>query len=119
MLAAVLAPLALSHTASAQDTTKTFFVRRDLIWSGAALGATGVISIFDKRVERWWQSPSVQSSSRTRVMNDLTKVNETTLTGAAILSYGVARLAREDTWADVSLHTAESTILTSVISQVI
>src|SRR5581483_10142963 len=33
--------------------------------------------------------------------------------------YGVARLAREDTWADVSLHTAESTILTSAISQII
>ena len=120
---APLALLALGQTALAQrapdDTTKTFFVRRDLMWSAVALGGSGAISVFDKRIKDWWQSPSVQSPSRTRVMNDLTKVNETTLTGAAILSYGIARLAHENTWADVSLHTAESTILTSLISQAI
>ena len=123
MVMATLASLAVGHVASAQrtpdDTTKTFFVRRDLVWSGAALGGTVIISAFDKRIANWWQSSSVQSSSRTRVMNDLTKVNETTLTGAAILSYGIGRLAHANTMADVSLHTAESTILTSVISQLI
>jgi hypothetical protein len=102
------------------DTTKTFFVKRDLLWSGVALAGSGVISVFDKRIAHWWQSPGVQgSSSRHKAVNDLTKINETTLTGAAILSYGIGRLVHSSTIADVSLHTAESTILSSAISQII
>jgi len=116
--------LAAPRLSSAQhahgDTTKTFFVKRDLAWSAAALAGTGVVSIFDKRIAHWTQTPSIQgSSSRHNVVNDLTKINETTLTGAAILSYGVGRLVHSETMADVALHTAESTILTSAISQVI
>src|SRR5215831_11535521 len=102
------------------DTNKTFFIRRDLYLSAGALAGTGILSAFDKRVAHWWQSPGVQgSSSRERLVNDLTKVNETTLTGAAIISYGIGRLAHFNTVADVALHTAESTILTSAISQAI
>lgn len=121
---AILASLLATQVASAQhppgDTTKTFFVKRDLAWSAAALAGTGVVSIFDKRIAHWTQTPSVQgSSSRHRVVSDLTKINETTLTGAAIVSYGIGRLAHSQTVADVALHTAESTILTSAISQLI
>jgi membrane-associated phospholipid phosphatase len=102
------------------DTAKTFFVRRDLAWSAVALAGTAGLSVFDKRIAHWTQTPGIQgSSSRHRIVNDLTKVNETTLTGAAILSYGIGRLAHANTMADVALHTAESTILTSVISQAI
>ena len=116
--------LVLAQVGGAQrlpdDTAKTFFVKRDLAWSAAALAGTGVVSVFDKRIANWTQTSSVQgSSSRHRVVNDLTKINETTLTGAAIVSYGIGRLTRSSTMADVSLHTAESTILTSVISQII
>lgn len=102
------------------DTTKTFFVKRDLVWSAAALAGTAAISLADKRIANWTQSSGVQgSSSRRSFANNLTKINETTLTGAAILSYGIGRLAHSNTMADVALHTAESTILTSVISQAI
>ncbi|MFI5230347.1 MAG: phosphatase PAP2 family protein [Gemmatimonadales bacterium] len=102
------------------DTTKTFFVRRDLALTGIAIAGTAGLSVFDKRIARWTQTSSVQGPpSRRTFVNDLTKVNETTLTGAAILSYGIGRLAHASTMADVSLHTAESTILTSLISQAI
>jgi PAP2 superfamily protein len=102
------------------DTAKTFFVRRDLAWSAIALAGTAGLSVFDERIANWTQTSTIQgSSSRHRVVDDLTKINETTLTGAAILSYGVGRLTHSETMADVSLHTAESTILTSVISQII
>jgi hypothetical protein len=116
-----IVPARVTHAQRApDDTNKTFFIRRDIYLSAGALAVTGGLSAFDKRVAHWWQSPGVHgSSSRERLMNDLTKVNETTLTGAAILSYGIGRLAHFNTVADVSLHTAESTILTSAISQVI
>jgi membrane-associated phospholipid phosphatase len=124
VIAAAALLMSLGAIATAQrapdDTTKTFFVRKDLLWSAAALAGTGVVSAYDKRIAHWWQSPSVQgSSSRHNTVSNLTKINETTLTGAALLTYGVGRLAHSSTTADVGLHTAEATILTSVISQVI
>jgi hypothetical protein len=124
LIAVTCTPLFLGNVAAAQntpdDTTKTFFVRQDLVWSAGALAVTAGLSVFDKRIAAWTQTPSVQgSASRRRVINDLTKVNETTLTGSAIILYGIGRLAHANTLADVALHTAESTILTSAISQAI
>jgi hypothetical protein len=102
------------------DTTKTFFTRRDLVYTGAAVAASGVVSIFDKRIAHYVQGPSVQgSSSRHDVVNGLTHVNETTLTAASIIVYGVGRLSHSNTIADVAAHTGESVVLTSVISQII
>jgi membrane-associated phospholipid phosphatase len=102
------------------DTTKTFFTRRDVALTGGALVGTAILTRFDTKIARWWVSPGVQgSSSRSRVVGDLTHVNETTLTAAAILSYGIGRLVNSPTFGDVSLHTAESVVLTSVISQAI
>src|SRR3954464_5459496 len=98
------------------DTTKTFFVKHDLATTAIALGVTGLTSIFDQRIQRWSQSSSVQDSSRTKVMKGLTHINETTLTAAAILTWGVGRLAKSSTTADVGLHTAEAVVLTSVVS---
>jgi membrane-associated phospholipid phosphatase len=102
------------------DTTKTFFARRDAALTGVAFIGTAIVTRFDVRIARYTQSASVQgSSSRHRVVNDLTHVNETTLTAAAILGYGVGKLAHSSAIADVSLHTAESVVLTSVVSQII
>lgn len=102
------------------DTQKTFFVRRDLYWTSAALVATGVTSAFDVRIAHWTQQPSVQgSSSRHQLVNDLTKVNEGTVIGASLITYGVGRLVHSGTVADVGLHVAEANILTSVIGQAI
>jgi hypothetical protein len=124
VLGALAGPSGVPQLARAQrppdDTTKTFFVKRDLLWSGIALGGTAALSVFDKRIATWTRTSNVQGSpSRYNAVSKLTKVNETTLTGAAILSYGIGRLTHSPTMADVALHTAESTILTSVISQAI
>ena len=102
------------------DTQKTFFVRRDLYWTGVALAATAAISPFDVRIARWTQTSSVQgSTSRHTFVNDLTKVNEGTVIGASLITYGVGRLFHSGTVADVGLHVAEANILTSVIGQAI
>lgn len=103
-----------------RDTTKTFFTRRDLAYTAVALAGTGVISIFDKRLAHYTQTPSVQgSSSRHDLVGNLTHVNETTLTEAAVVGYGVGRLTHSPTIADIAAHTGESVILTSAISQII
>lgn len=103
-----------------EDTAKTFFVRRDLLLLGSAIAGTAIIGQFDERIQHWTQTSGIQgSSSRHRLVSDLTHVNETTLTAAAVLGYGIGRLTRSSTTADVSLHTAEALVLTSVISQAI
>jgi hypothetical protein len=109
-----------SAAAIADPPQKTFFVRRDLAYTGAALVVTGAVSIFDKRIGHYTQESSVQGSqSRKDFAKNVTRVNETTLTAAAILSYGAGRLFGSPTLADVGLHTTESLVFTSAISQII
>jgi membrane-associated phospholipid phosphatase len=117
MVIAITQPVEAQHPG---DTTKTFFTRRDIVYSAAALAGTGVLSIFDKRIAHFTQTSSIQgSSTRHDVVNDLTHVNETTLTEASIVAYAVGRLSHSNTIADVAVHTGESVVLTSVISQII
>jgi PAP2 superfamily len=104
------------------DTTvsKTFFTRHDLKLTALAVVGTAMVSSYDKRLAHYTQTAGVQgSTSRHTVVNDLTKINETTLTAGAIVGYGIGRLTHSSTLADVGLHTAEAVVLTSVISQAI
>src|SRR4051812_44571883 len=99
---------------------KTFFTRRDLVLSGAALAGTAVVSTFDERIARWTQTTGVQGgSTRHNAFNSLTHFNETPLTIAAVATYGVGRLVHSETVADVGLHWSEAIILNNVISEVI
>ena len=90
------------------DTTKTFFTRRDLAYTGAGLAGAALISVFDKRIAHWAQQPNVVGGpTRQRVMRDLTDWSgETTLTWAAALSYGVGRLAHWSTTGSWRTRTA-------------
>jgi membrane-associated phospholipid phosphatase len=122
---AVVATLALfASTSGAQmrDTTfhdKTFLTRRDLLISAVALGATGLVSIYDNDIALASQQPRYQSESMHRFALNVSKVNETTLTIAGIASYGIGRLSGNRTITDVALHTTESVVLASLASQVI
>jgi membrane-associated phospholipid phosphatase len=108
------APLDTSHV------DKTFFTKRDAVISGVALAASGVVSIFDKRIANWTQQPNIQgSSSRHDLIDNLTIVNEQPLTIAAFATYGIGRLTHSPTVADVGLHTTESLVLTVAISELI
>jgi membrane-associated phospholipid phosphatase len=101
-------------------TQKTFFVKRDLVATGIALAGTAVVSAFDLRIAHWARSPSVQGdSSRHETVSNMTRVNETPLTLAALATYGVGRLAHSSTTADVGLHTLEALVLTTSISEVV
>lgn len=106
-----------------RDTThvqKTFFTRRDAIAAGVAVAGSGVVSIFDKRIAHWAQSPSVQGSqSRHDAVENLTVVNEQPLTIAAAATYAVGRLAGWEPVADIGLHTTEALVMTVGISEAI
>ena len=110
-------------TASLSDSghaQKTLFTRHDLIPIGGALVATGVTAIWDKKIAAWWQSPHVQgSSSMNHDIGQLTRINETPLAIASVVTYGVGRLTHSETTADVGLHWTEALLLTDVISEAI
>ena len=102
------------------SVSKTFFNKGDLKLTALAIFGTLMVASYDKHIAHYTQTASVQgSSSRQTLAKDLTKLNETTLTAGAIVGYGIGRLTRSSTLADVGLHTAEALVLTSVISQAI
>ena len=99
---------------------KTFFTSHDLVATGIAAVATGVFMHYDEKIADWWQSPHVQGSEGLHnTVNQLTRLNETPLTIAAVATYGIGRLSHSKTAADVGLHWTEALLLTDVISQAI
>jgi membrane-associated phospholipid phosphatase len=121
-----LSALALPHDAAAQtkpDTAKvdkTFFTRRDAMLTGAAIVGTVGIAQFDERIQRWVRSPRVQGDSLRREHFDVvTKFNETPLTILAVLTYGIGRLTKSETAADVGAHWSQAIILNNVVSELV
>lgn len=98
---------------------KTFLTRRDLAMSGLALGATALLSRYDDDIARASRQSRYQTAGLTRFALNVSKVNETTLTVAGILGYGIGRLTKSPTLTDVALHATESVVLASVVSQII
>lgn len=111
--------------AQGTDTTSTggdrrFFRPREISVFATGLAASGILSAFDKRIARWDQASGVQGSSgRRRFVEDVTKVNETTLTIAGLVAYGAGRLTHADGLTDVAKHTTVAIVLTSLASQAI
>jgi membrane-associated phospholipid phosphatase len=87
--------------------------------SGVVLGTTLALSVFDDDIAQASQRGRYQDSTLRRFSTNVSKVNETTLTAAGIITYGIARLAKARTVQDIALHTTESVVLASLASQVI
>jgi membrane-associated phospholipid phosphatase len=99
---------------------KTFFVRGDLVATGIALAATAAVSSADLRIAHWARGGGVQGdSSRRRLIEGMTRLNETPLTLAALATYGIGRLSHSATTADIGLHTLEALVLTTTVSEVV
>lgn len=117
--------LAMPLGAQNSDSTiaggdRRFFRPREITVLATGLAASGVLSVFDKRIARWDQSSGVQGSSgRHRFVEDVTKVNETTLTIAGLAAYGAGRLTHSEGLTDVAKHTTVAIVLTSLASQAI
>lgn len=110
---------ASAQTADTLARDKTFFVRRDLGLAAATLGATALLSRWDTDIARASQMPRYQDTSLRRLALRISKVNETTLTVAGVVVYGIGRLTGQRTMTDVALHATESVVLASLASQVI
>lgn len=118
ILAASLAldtiPRAISHGDS------SLLRRREAVIGLAAVATTAALSVYDERIARWMRQPSVQGdSARHRLVSKVTWVNEMPLTAAAIATWGLGRLTRSRTVADVGLHVTESLLATEVVAEVI
>lgn len=122
-LAFVLVPaLALGQqapTGAAGQHDKTFLTRRDFLVLGVGAAATGVLSLFDDDIAVASQQHRFQSQGLHDFSLNVSKANETTLTIAGLLGYGIGRLTKQRTLTDVALHSTEAVVLASVASQLI
>jgi membrane-associated phospholipid phosphatase len=120
LLMAAAPALSLAAQEHKDSVDKTFFTRRDLVYTAGAVVGTVVIAQYDEKIARWTQTANVQGDqSRHDLVNGLTHVNETPLTIAAIATYGIGRLAGSGTFADVGAHWTEAMVLTDVTSELI
>lgn len=124
MLVPVMLAAAAAATAAAQDTVpssdSSFLRRREAVVGLATVAATAAVSLYDEKIARWARQPSVQGdSARHRLVSRVTWVNEMPLTAAAIATWGIGRLSRSRTIADVGLHVTESLLATEVVAEVI
>jgi membrane-associated phospholipid phosphatase len=102
------------------STQKTLFVHRDFVYAGVGVLASLGVGVFDQRIANWFRSENVQGdSSRSDLVESLTHVNETPLTIAAFATYGIGRIVKSPTTADIGLHTFEALVLTTGVSEVI
>ena len=113
------APAVTAQGADTLSRDKTFLVRRDLGIGAAALGATLLLSRWDPDIARASQRSRYQDSSLHRLALRISKVNETSLTVAGLVAYGLGRATGQRTVTDVALHATESVVLASVVSQLI
>ncbi|NUS47468.1 MAG: phosphatase PAP2 family protein [Gemmatimonadaceae bacterium] len=119
VLVALASQSVLAQAPDSSRHDKTFLTRRDLGLAAIAVGATALLSHYDVDIARASRDSQYQRSGLTSFSQHVSKVNETTLTAAGIIFYGVGRLTKAATLTDVALHATESVVLASVVSQVI
>jgi membrane-associated phospholipid phosphatase len=127
----VVLAIALHATATqfavAQNTDPTppdprLFSSRDAVAAGIAVAATVALVAFDRPIAESIADPSGRYQrnaflgARSREFN---QVNEQTLTLGGLALYGIGRLSKSATLADISFHVAEAVVVASVVSQVI
>jgi hypothetical protein len=121
-LAGVVLCLAAQLSRAQADTTspKTFFTSRDAAIGGVFLAASAGLSYFDAKIARNFRDTTYLHVRIGRKLDDaFTHINETTLTVGGLAVYGIAKLTKQETVADIAFHTAESVAAASLTAQVI
>jgi membrane-associated phospholipid phosphatase len=118
--AAALLALAGPLAAQAGSVSKTLLTPRDGVVAIGVAAASAAISHFDPEIARFFSDTSLcHVRTGARLANTFTHINETTLTLAGIAAYGVGRLTRSRSTADVGFHTTEAIVSASLASQLI
>lgn len=112
--------IAAAQSPDSSSTQKTFFIPRDGVIAAGFLAASAGLSLFDARIDHWFQDTSLAHVREGKdLAHKFTHVNETTLTVGGLVVYGVAKVAKANTVADVAFHIAESVAAASLTAQVI
>jgi len=122
LVVAALAPSRPLEGQSPRNTTrssKTFFTKKDLLWSGGVLAGSAILSGFDVRIANWFQSSSVQSQSRTDLADAMTNVNEQPLAILTVGGYAIGKLTHSETLADVAGHSAQALVMAVLVSEAV
>lgn len=120
--AGVVLCLAVRLAGAQADTTppKTFFTPRDAAVAGVFFAASAGLSYFDARIARNFRDTTYFHVRVGAKLDDFfTHINETTLTVGGLAVWGVAKLTKQETVADIAFHTAESVAAASLTAQVI
>lgn len=92
----------------------------DVTLGAIALAGIAATAAFDERIARWARHPSIQGDAdRHDAVSAVTTINEIPLTIGAMAVYGIGRVARQPTVADVGLHLTEALLITGVGAEVV
>ena len=115
----LLATASALHAQSATPSpAPSLFSKSDAWWAAAFIAGSIGISTADVRITRW-STGAVHDSTKDRIAKNLARLQEGTLTVGNLALYGIARLAKWPTMADITFHAAESVVVGSVASQII
>ena len=98
------------------------FTQRDALAAGLATAATLLVAAFDRSIAEDVSDPQgrfQRSGFLGAGAKNFNHINEQSLTLAGLALYGIGRISRSPTLADISFHTAEAVVVASVVSQVI
>src|SRR5687768_5209728 len=120
-LAATVIVIAAAPTLSAQNpephpADSRLFTQRDAVAAGVATAATLALAAFDRSIAESIADPSGRYQRNTFLgarSKDFNRVNEQTLTLAGLALYGIGRVSRAPTLADISFHAAEAVVVAS------
>jgi membrane-associated phospholipid phosphatase len=105
-----------------RSTDTRLFTRRDAAAAGIATAATLVVAAFDRSIAENLSDPQgrfQRSGFLDARAKNFNYINEQTLTVGALALYGIGRVSRSPTLADMSFHAAEAVATASLVSQVI
>lgn len=111
-----------AQTPEPQPADARLFTHRDAIAAGLATAVTFALTAFDRPIAEAIADPSGRYQRNTFLgarSRQFNHVNEQTLTLGGLALYGIGRLSKSPTLADISFHVAEAVVVASVVSQVI
>lgn len=119
--AIALAPATLHAQEQPQPQPRPpLFTRGDLIAAGTVTAATLVLTIFDDDIAMRLRQDDVRENALLKTSRSYAnRLNESTIGIGSLALYGIGRLTKQETLADVSIHITEAVVVASVAAQII